>query len=196
MSAIPPPVTDFTTVRKLTRQVQALREGGHTQRLHTVPHLGDASVATHSWNMAVMYLQLCPEPKLNVVKHILEHDVAERWIGDTPAPAKYAINPELGRACHAAEALVEAALDIESDLPKEDQRWVKGLDLFELMLYCEDQLAIGNRNVELTGENCRVILREHWVPQLIKDMATHYVWSRTCDIVEGEVMRGLDQGQR
>lgn len=178
------------------RRVQAYREGGAVQRCHTMPILGDASNARHQYNMVVLYFLLHPNPLIEVVHHILVHDVAERWVGDTPAPAKHSMNPQLGKELLKAEQWVEQALGIPELVDAGERKWVKALDLLELLMFCEDQLALGNRNVTLTGRNCRVLLQGHWVPQVVREFAAAYTWSRTEDIVKGEVMHEIGSGLR
>jgi 5'-deoxynucleotidase YfbR-like HD superfamily hydrolase len=184
-------------ILEIIRRAQAIREGGHTQRMHTCPVHGDASNAKHQWNMAVLYLQLHPAPQMSVLQHILLHDVAERWVGDTPAPAKYSINPQLGKELHKAELEVELALGLDLRVLPEDQKWVKALDILELFMYCHDQIAMGNMNLHPTLHNCTIILKGEWVPEVVRDFAASYRWERTMNIVPGEVMNdGLDSGLR
>lgn len=184
------------TLPEVIRRAQATREGGHTQRFHTVPVLGDASNARHQWGVAALYLQLHPEPKRDTLAHILMHDVAERWVGDTPAPAKYAMNPDLNKELLRAERLVENALDLPLQLEPGELKWVKSLDILECLMFAEDQIALGNRNLEHTRDNCRAILRDGAYPEVVREFAASYTWSRTRDIVPGETFNAIGQGQR
>jgi len=175
----------------LIRRAQALREGGHTERLHTVPHHQEASVAKHSWNMATLLLVLHPRHSHQLLLAVLLHDVAERWIGDTPAPAKYSIHPALAPVLHEAESRVEGVLGITPDLMPEEKLWLKALDMLELVLFAEDELALGNRHMEQTLKNARSVLNGDWVPALVREFARLYTWSRTNDIMSGEKMEEL-----
>jgi hypothetical protein len=114
--------------------------------------------------------------------------VAERWVGDTPAPAKYGICPELGQALAKAEYAVEEALGIGYDLSAEDEKWLKALDVLEFMLFAADQLALGNRNYELAYENAVKLLQRPGTPQEVVDMTSGFGWQRTRNMVKGEVL--------
>jgi 5'-deoxynucleotidase YfbR-like HD superfamily hydrolase len=174
------------------RKSLALREGGYTQRMHTVPVLGDTSVARHSWNMASLLWVLHPNPSQDLVWSVLFHDVPERWVGDTPSPAKYSINPALGKELKEAELKVEAALGLEFGLNEEERRWLKALDILEFVMYCDDQSALGNQNVKTGRANAMRTLDKPWVPEEVQLFLLNYKWQRTNDIVPGEVMTGLD----
>lgn len=176
--------------------VQAIREGGHTERVHTVPHLLDASVAKHSWNMAAMLALLYPEASKNLILAAIFHDVSERWIGDTPAPAKYSIEPDLGHMLHRAESKVERALGImQMTLTPEEKTWLKAIDILEFVMYCSDELAMGNRHIEVSLRNARAILSGDWVPRALREFAESYEWRRTSDLIEGDTMEALTDEQ-
>lgn len=179
---------DYDAINARIRRVQALREGGRVQRLHTVPIIGDASVAAHSFNMALLLAILMPDYPGRLMEAVLTHDLAERWVGDTPAPAKYTIHPPLGEELKKAEEVVDKALGIGIELSEFERGWLKALDILELLMFCEDQLALGNRNVELTAKNCRIILDADWVPNRVREFAMCYEWERTADVVGGETM--------
>lgn len=183
-------------ILKVMTKAQALREGGHVQRLHTVPVVGDASNARHCYNMCLLLELLWPgELPAYMYRAVLKHDTAERWVGDTPAPAKYSIHKPLGIALREAEQKVELALGIAEELTlnDEDTRWLKGVDMLEFQMYCEDQLALGNRNLEPSLRNVRVLLRSAWVPDVIREFSSLYWWTRTSEVIEGEMMGELDK---
>lgn len=183
-------------IHDIVRKVQALREGGHTQRLHTVPVHLDASVAKHSWNMAVLLNTLWPDAPKHLIMACLLHDVSERWIGDTPAPAKYSIHPPLAKALHAAESKVEDALGImQVELTREEQAWLKGIDILELVMHAEDEINLGNNHLDVTLRNAQAILDDEWVPEPIREFARAYRWQRTSDLVEGNTMEKLTHDQ-
>jgi hypothetical protein len=187
------------TTQELIIQAQALREGGHVQRCHTMPILGDASNARHCYNMAILLELLWPtELPAYMYRAVLKHDTAERWVGDTPAPAKYSIYKPLGKALREAEMVVEQALGIDEDLTlgEHDEAWLKGVDMLEYLMFCEDQLNLGNRNVFRSIVNVKAMLESPWVPDPIRQFARHYSWSRTADVVQGESMTSLDKGLR
>jgi 5'-deoxynucleotidase YfbR-like HD superfamily hydrolase len=181
---------------QIRRLAQALREGGSTQRLHTVPHHQDASNSRHSWNIAALLYVLWPDARRELVHACLFHDVAERWVGDTPAPAKYSLHPPLGRELHVAESKVEHSLGIMQEvLTPEEKSWLKGLDVLELVLYCHDEIALGNRHIEVTLNNARRVLDDAWVPEIIRNFAATYSWERTSDMIQGDMMERLTHEQ-
>lgn len=195
-------IATATEARELAARIrlaQALREGGHSQRCHTIPTLGDASVGKHSYNMLTLLHVLYPEARVELWRAILLHDVAERWVGDTPADAKYGISKALGKAVREAESRVEQDLGISealSCLTEEELSWQKALDVLEFVMFCADQQALGNMNYEAAESNARAMLRAEWVPTRVKDFVEHYQWSRTRGMVRGEVLHGLDKGLR
>lgn len=180
----------------LIRKAQALREGGHTQRLHTVPVHLDASVAKHSCNMAILLNLMWPDAPKHLIIACLLHDHSERWVGDTPAPAKYSIEPELGHLLHRAEAKVEAVLGImQMELTPHEQSWLKAMDILEFVMHCEDERAMGNRHIETSLRNARAILTGDWVPTPVRLFLERYEWSRTSDLIDGDTMEALNRDQ-
>jgi 5'-deoxynucleotidase YfbR-like HD superfamily hydrolase len=178
---------------------QAIREGGLSQRCHTLPTLSDASNAKHQWGMIALLIVLWPEARREMLVSIALHDIAERWVGDTPADAKYGIDPALGKAVRAAEVKVEDALGISpllNCLTDEEKSWHKGLDMLEFLMFCGDERALGNRNYEQAERNVRAMLNSPWVPERIRSFAQWYTWRRTSGMVPGEVMNELDSSNR
>lgn len=182
------------SIEEAIYRAQAIREGGAVQRVHTIPHHGDASCATHSWNMAMLAWQLMPEPpRAKFIMAVLAHDVAERWAGDTPGPAKYSMNPQLGVELKKVETMAEKALALEFELTDSERSWLKGLDWLEYLMYAHDQLALGNRNFEPSIENARAHISEsEWVPPQIRLFVEYYDWERTRNFVKGEIFGRID----
>ena len=137
------PISDIVDKVKFAREAAAVR------RCHTLPITGQHEVGGHSFNMLTMLRLLHPEPSLNLVWAIIEHDIPERLTGDIPAPTKWFEIVDRDR-------LVEAEVDIntsifghssECRLTDEEMKWLKGLDILELYLFCKDQIMLGNRNL-------------------------------------------------
>lgn len=180
-------------MEKLINLVKAHREAGDVRRMHTVPVVTDPSVCRHSWNMAILLWLLHPKPTFELVMKALTHDNAERWIGDTPSPAKYKINPGIKEELDIAEAQVNELIGCEFDLSEEDARWVRAVDLLEFLMFCEDELYIGNQNVKSSLVNVRAhIQQSDWVPGKIKVFARDYHGGRTFDTVPGEKFGELE----
>ncbi len=181
------------SIENTIERIQVTREAGQVQRCHIVPHIGDASDAQHSWNMATMYRILCPEPKLDVVWCILHHDNHERYTGDAPMSAKMMAQSssrahirEFRDSLSAFDEHITYQMGDYFELPDEDWAWVKGLDMLEFYLFCHDQLAFGNRRFERPAKRVKDRLvnggdHDFGVPQPIVDVAEAYIWSRTVD---------------
>lgn len=122
-------------------QLKALLEAGDVQRLHTKPTVQPYRVADHTWRMLVLLRALHDAPSLALVWAVLTHDCAELFVGDVPRTAKWA-NPQLGKAMKEAEGLVHLGLGTYPMLTQEEERWLAGLDLLELLLFCEQQLCM------------------------------------------------------
>lgn len=163
----------------------AIREGGNVERMHTTPHHGEYSNAKHQWNMAMLLFILHPEPSLTLVRAILEHDIAERWVGDTPGPAKHDINPQLGEILKDTELNIMDKLGLCSGmiLMGNERDWLRGLDLLEYMMFCHDELAMGNQNIlgSLANVDTAFEKLEGDFPDEIMDFVHNYKWSRSSD---------------
>ncbi len=173
----------MTDQQSLCRRVQAIREGGHTERAHTIPHHGGYSVAAHTWNVVALILLLHPNPSLELVKAAMFHDVAERYAGDIPGHAKYWHSPALGNIHEQLEKKLEIRMGIVFSLTWEERRWLKGCDLLEFYMWCHDQEALGNRHVEHVKTNVLLYIEENplSMPPQIIDFINKYQWERTHD---------------
>jgi hypothetical protein len=148
--------------------VLAIREGGWTERMHCVPHHGEYSVAKHSWAVASLIALLCPNASNNLIMAALWHDVPERWVGDTPAPAKYWLNPELGRELKMTERMIEDELGIRIPLSEEERQWLAACDVLECLMWTHEQLQMGNQLVRPTMKSCIEQLQEMPLPEELK----------------------------
>lgn len=119
-------------------------QGGAVRRYHTMRTLHAQNVAEHSFGVAwLVYLLTDGKPSVNLLMAALGHDIAEHVTGDLPAPAKRAM--ELGARFAAAEdvATVAAGLDIP-ELTEEESKILKLADTAELVLYCMQEVSMGN----------------------------------------------------
>src|SRR5690349_19381109 len=67
--------------------MSVLRDGGQVRRWH-VERMPEQSVAEHSHGVAVILCFIC-EPSALLLKAALFHDLAEKQVGDMPAPIKW-----------------------------------------------------------------------------------------------------------
>ncbi len=135
----------------IIEKVKFTREAAAVSRCHTVPTIGDYPVGGHSFNMLTMLRILWPDAPIALVWAILEHDIPERLTGDIPAPTKWfkiVSKDELT----IAEMEINTAIfgeDTVQKLSDEELRWLSGLDILELYMFCRDQIMLGNRNLEV-----------------------------------------------
>jgi 5'-deoxynucleotidase YfbR-like HD superfamily hydrolase len=129
---------------EILEKILTVRAGGHVRRYHVETITGEQNVATHSFHMACLALELWPDASRELLQAILWHDVTERAVGDVPAPAKRA-NPELWSALHVAEARETQRLGLTVMLTEEDQARFVIVDALEACFFGVDQIRLGNQ---------------------------------------------------
>lgn len=148
-------------VESTEQLIKAFREGGQVKRFHTVPIVGEQTVGAHSYNVLSLLLVLCENPSIQLIKAVLWHDVAERWLGDVPPPAKWA-----SRDFNDTYSRLERKLNKRLGLPELSQveeNWLNAVDKIELLLFCDEQIeGFGNNNLKDTRG--RVL---HWIGEAI-----------------------------
>jgi 5'-deoxynucleotidase YfbR-like HD superfamily hydrolase len=140
--------------------MKKLRAAGGVKRYHTVPIIGQQTVAEHSFQVCLILTQVFGDKVTkNLLKAALFHDLAEIETGDIPAPAKrrYSL---LHSGVLEAEVTFEMEHKIDVGLTKEEHKMLKFADYYELVLFCFDQLELGNRNVLEALGNGLAYLRE------------------------------------
>lgn len=166
--------------RNADHLIKAAREGGHVRRCHTVPHHGEYSVGKHSYDALSMLMILHPNPSMNLVKAVLWHDCAERFVGDMPAPAKW-LNPSLEAQYEAAEVEAQQASGLViPELTEEEQNWLDAVDRAELLLWTYDQMFLGNYHCQqfLTATTGWFEANQHRVPEPVLDFVANFRWTR------------------
>ena len=168
-------------------RIWQMREGGHTERAHGIPHHGSYSVGKHSYDALSLLLILHPNPSMDLVKAMLWHDVAECWTGDVPAPMKW-VYPEVMGPFKAVESALLHNMGVPT-ITDEDHAWLKACDALEFWLWAHEQLALGNRYVE---QNLRQIVprleRSGWMPipcQEFYDRSKPDPWQRCKELGDG-----------
>lgn len=161
---------------KMWQRVLAVREGGYVQRVHTMPHLSHYNVAQHAWNATALLLLLHPDPSLDLIKHVMFHDVAERWIGDLPYPARKE-HAALGAAESSALAAVDQVLDICDSLSVTENYWLDALDMLEFFMWCNDELSLGNQFVRGSRKNAMTAMTQmmRTVPKPVWDIYSEFL---------------------
>lgn len=166
----------LTKIDKLIR----LREAGNIERAHVLPHHGSYTVGKHSFDMALLLLALHPNPSFELLRACIVHDLGERYTGDVPHPAKMA-DGELARRIERQERAARSMMGVDFTLDVEEQRWLTGLDMIEFLLWCKDQVALGNANAAAPyGAQLTHLLTSELPPEL-KAFVDDHDWTRTPD---------------
>tara|TARA_R110000744_G_scaffold195300_1_gene314288 strand:- start:815 stop:1351 length:537 start_codon:yes stop_codon:yes gene_type:complete len=133
-------------------EVTNVLSGGEVKRYHTLPIIGEQTVASHSWGVALILDWLKPDISKTAILKALTHDVAEKQTGDIPAPTKWN-NKSLAKQLASVERRIERELGVDYELTTEEKEFFKQSDLFELLLYCVNQRSLGNTNVNVVFSN-------------------------------------------
>ena len=129
-----------------------LRQAGQVRRFHTVPTIGHQTVAEHSFNLCLVLLDLFNGAvSANLLKAAMYHDLPEVETGDIPATLKWK-SKEIAGSLKIIEQAFERIYNLEVELTEDEQRALKWADMYELVLYCLDQLNMGNRNMLVIAE--------------------------------------------
>lgn len=173
-----------------TERVKALREAGRVERMHTMLHHSTYSVGQHSYDAANLLLCLHPNPSFALIKATLWHDCAERWIGDTPSPSKWA-SPELSENLETMEKGVLAALGCDQPLTAQEAMWLNAIDKLELWLWAHEQLRMGNKNAHAVINNMlmyfEVLRTSDQLPSECEHFLRTYNHERNDDTIPGVI---------
>lgn len=154
-------------------RVLFFREGGHVERAHTIPKVGSYPVGLHSFNMANLLLLLHPGPSLDLIRAALWHDLHERATGDVPSPTKR-FCPELATVESAAQAEFGTGVQLDPS----DRMWLRAVDVLELYLWVQDQLAFGNRHVENVEASVVDWFAKNEIPEEVRTFLRDFRWRR------------------
>lgn len=158
-----------------------LREASNVRRCHGLPHHGEYTDGKHSFDAVMALLCLHPNPSKALMIAVATHDMAERWVGDSPSPA-LACWPDLGIAYISAENDVFHQLlggNPLDELSISDRRWLKAIDKLELWLWCHDQMALGNQNASEWASVLKEWLLSGEPPLQVGEFVDKFVWRRT-----------------
>ena len=123
-----------------------LYDAGAVTRFHTKRTIHTQTIAEHSWGVAMILTRIC-NPRAELLRAALTHDLAESVTGDTPATAKWLHEP-LKQALDIMEIAVNRHLGIDTELSKHELELLKWADMLELILYCESEVDMGNTKME------------------------------------------------
>lgn len=156
-------------------------EGGAVKRCHVIPHHGHYDVAQHTWRMLIILDILHPDASSALRRAVLWHDVAERWTGDTPTVAKEIYPPlksALAQATAAAEKVAEIPAPVLTPLEAD---WLKALDWLEFLIWCDDQLSLGNVGLSFKRQTVWDGIWRLPLPPEVQQYLRDYRWTRCND---------------
>lgn len=127
-------------------KILELRTAGAIQRYHTARTIRTQSVAEHSFGVAQLALLVQPNCSLEVLSAAIHHDLPELVTGDIPAPVKWE-NPELGTLLKDLENKFNQKHNLGTALSSDDWHLLKWCDMAELVLWCMEELELGNQGI-------------------------------------------------
>ena len=121
---------------------------GVDNRYHTLDTIGEQSIASHSWGVAIILEYLEPNVSKDLIMKALTHDVTEAYTGDMPSPIKWS-HPEFKEILNRVEEEYEEVLGIDqyNIISDEEKILYKQADMFELLFFCMKQRRMGNTNM-------------------------------------------------
>ena len=128
-------------------EMQQKRDAGAVKRYHTKRLIGEQTVAQHTFNALLIVLEIEPNPSLNLIKAVMYHDLPELFTGDIPAPFKWQY-PKLAEQLEIAEAAILDAGAMLVELTEYEKQVLKFADMMELVLFCNEQMCMGNMYTE------------------------------------------------
>lgn len=124
----------------------AIRQGGQIRRYHTERMITHQTNAAHQWGVAMLMLHCFPDLTTHTLMlAALMHDVAEGYVGDMPAYAKWRV-PALRDGLIKAESEVEDKLGITISLSSQETGVLWYCDYLEAAFFCMEEICLGNRN--------------------------------------------------
>ena len=154
-------------LKGLVEKIKMVREAADVQRLHTKRTIGEYSNGSHTFGMLALLRLLYPDAPSYLIWAIVEHDIPERFVGDIPSPAiHFGGFVDKDKLWEAEESILDSIFEgsgnyfssIEENDP-EAYRWLKGLDLLELFLFCKDQKRLGSKNLLQIEHRCMEVFR-------------------------------------
>ena len=110
------------------------------------------------------------------------HDIPERWTGDVPSPAKW-LSANLTNALIRLEERIMEKLDIQQPfllLTKEEHQWLRGVDLLELYIWAQQQVAdFSNNSAKTMMSKVAAIFNEgkdYLFPKEVYEFWREYKW--------------------
>jgi 5'-deoxynucleotidase YfbR-like HD superfamily hydrolase len=149
-------------MKSLRERIQFAYEGGQVVRFHTRMGLKPITDAAHSHGVAMLcYLLWEADADTtdlgSLLAAALVHDLAEQSVGDVPAPTKWALLG-LAEQLEGLEQEVLRKYSFNINLCEEERRLLRLADSLEGLLYCANELNLGNRK--------SIVIGNRWVDYL------------------------------
>lgn len=125
--------------------METLRNGGAVSRWHA-ERIQPQEVSAHSHGVAVLLCFICT-PNIHLLKAALFHDLAERLVGDMPAPIKWDY-PHIGQFLDELSEKVDKDLGIYVILSPNEKALLKIADYLEAAFYTLEQRRAGNQHAD------------------------------------------------
>ena len=118
---------------------------GRVRRYHTWPTLHQETVDEHSMGVLRIYRQIFGLSTISVVQYVMDHDLPELHVGDTPFPAKRKY-PKLKEALDEAEEAARKELGLPTSyyLSDAEKRRIKVCDLLQMWQFGRAEMRMGN----------------------------------------------------
>ena len=149
-----------------------LRAASHVKRWHTVTTLRQQDLASHSHGVAMLVWQVNPYASYNSIMAALTHDLPELATGDIPAHVKWA-DGDISQVLNQIEQrwLNAHGIKHHNNLSDTDRDVLKFCDSFELMLWCLEELRLGNQTIIPIIKRIIIFISERGAPTEIgKDL--------------------------
>lgn len=121
------------------------RQGGRVKRFHVENTIVPNSNAQHCHGVAMLLIQFFPYLATDkAIIRCLSHDLAEHTVGDMPAPVKWKL-PEVYEKLRSVEQEELNKRGVFPEISTSQAEAIQLCDYFEAMLYCYDEIEMGNR---------------------------------------------------
>lgn len=130
------------------------RDAGAVKRYHVKRTHRQQSVAEHTFGMLMLVKQVTGGERADyrmvaLYEAILHHDLPELFTGDIPAPIKRA-HPDLGPLMNSIEEGLYPLYRDTTTLYDLDYALLKWADRMDLVLWCLEEVRMGNTNLKTT----------------------------------------------
>jgi 5'-deoxynucleotidase YfbR-like HD superfamily hydrolase len=173
---------NHSTEMTLLTEATLYRDAAEVRRYHTKRVLREQSIGAHSFNMLMLLNLVAPDARKEVFVSIMHHDLPELMTGDIPAPIKK-MHDMLGPLMDQIESEL-APLFKDCGLTDEEERLVKWVDRMELVLWCLEEVRLGNTYCAETAEKGMM-----WILEARRGDGFYYGVNQATDQLTTEVVQ-------